>query len=185
MALSQPTTVEMSYARALLELATPQNQAQPVGEEMAGIRGILDSDPGFAQFLADPSMGRTARTAAVERIFRNRTSPLVMNFIGVLDENGRLAHLAEIAAAYGDLLDEQLGNVEVELTVAQALSDADLERVRGQIGSALNKHAVVHQHVDDSIIGGMVLRVQDRLIDASVRYQLQAIKEKLFAAAPK
>jgi F-type H+-transporting ATPase subunit delta len=185
MALSQPTTMELSYARALLELATQQNQAQPVGEEMAAIRGILDSDAGFAEFLADPSMGRAARATTVERIFRNRVSPLVMNFLGVLDQNNRLAHLAEIAGAYADLLDEQLGNVEVELTVARALGDADLERVRGQIGSALNKHAVVHQRVDDSIIGGMVLRVQDRLIDASVRYQLQAIKERLFAAAPR
>lgn len=185
MALSQPTAMAISYARALLELASQQNQAPNVGEEMSAIRQVLESDPGFGHFLADPSLGRANRSAMLERVFRNRASPLVSNFLGVVDQNGRLGQLAEIAAAYGDLLDEQLGNVEVDLTVAQQLGDADLERVRQQIGTAMNRNAIVHQHVDDSIIGGMVLHVQDRLIDASVRYQLQAIKERLFAAAPK
>jgi len=185
MALSQPTAIEISYARALIEIATAQNQAQPVGEELSAIRQVLDSDPEFGTFLSDPAIGRSQRTATLEKIFAASASPLVMNFLRVLDRHGRLRHLADIAAAYRDLLDDQLGNVEVEVTVAYQLSNDELERVRQQIGSAMGRHAIVHQTVDDSIIGGMILRVKDRLIDASVRYQLAAMQEKLFAAAPK
>jgi F-type H+-transporting ATPase subunit delta len=185
MRISQPTAIEISYAKALIELASAQNQAQPVGDELAAIRQVLDSDPEFGAFLADPAIGRSKRTATLEKIFAGSASPLVMNFLRVLDRHGRLNHLADIAAAYADLLDEQVGNVEVELTVAYRLSDDDLERVRQQIGSTMGRHALVHQTVDDSIIGGMILRVKDRLIDASVRYQLTAMREKLLAAAPK
>ncbi len=185
MALSQPTAISISYARAMMELAAEQNVAQPVGDELAAIRQVLDSDPAFGAFLSDPAIKRSQRTATLEHIFASTASPLVMDFLRVLDRHGRLSHLAEIAAAYRDLLDEKIGNVEVELTVAQRLSDEDLERVRQQIGSAMGKYAFVHQKVDDAIIGGMILRVKDQMIDASVRYQLKAIEEKLFAAAPR
>lgn len=185
MALSQPTAIAISYARALIELATAQNEAQPVGGELAAIRQALQSDPQFGSFLSDPAIKRSQRTATLEKIFAGSASPLVMNFLRVLDRHGRLNHLVEIATAYRDLLDEQLGNVEVELTVAYQLGDNDLERVRKEIGNAMQRNAIVHQKVDESIIGGMILRVKDRLIDASVRHQLKAMQEKLFAAAPR
>jgi F-type H+-transporting ATPase subunit delta len=169
----------------LIELATAQNQAQPVGEELAAIRQVLDSDHEFGAFLSDPAIGRSKRTAALEKVFAGSASPLVMNFLRVLDRHARLHHLADIAAAYADLLDEQLGNVEAELTVAYHIGDDELERVRQQISSAMGRNAIVHQTVDDSIIGGMILRVKDRLLDASVRYQLTAMQEKLLSAAPK
>ena len=77
-----------------------------------------------------------------------------------------------------------LGTVEVDLTVARRLMTDELERVRQRLATAMAASRA-HQYVDESIIGGMVLRVQDRLIDASVRYQLQAMKDRLIAAAPK
>lgn len=185
MALSQPTAIAISYARALIELATDRNVAKPVGDELAAIRKALESDSDFGSFLSDPAIKRSQRTATLEKIFAGSASPLVMDFLRVLDRHRRLNYLAEIASAYADLLDEQLGNVEVELTVAHRLGDQDLERVRVKIGEAMGKHAIVHQSVDDAIIGGMILRVKDRMIDASVRHQLKAIQEKLFAAAPR
>ena len=87
--------------------------------------------------------------------------------------------------AYEDLLDERLGKVEVDVTVAVRLSPDELESVRQRIGAALKKDAVIHQYVDESIIGGMILRVEDRVIDSSVRYQLEAMRKNLLSAAPK
>ena len=60
-----------------------------------------------------------------------------------------------------------------------------LEKVRQKVSEALKKDAVIHQYVDDSIVGGMILRVQDQLIDASVKNQLRAMREQLLAARPK
>src|SRR5438309_133793 len=82
------------------------------------------------------------------------------------------------------LLDEKLGTVEVDLTVAQRLTSEQLEQAKQRISQALGRDAVVHQYVDENVLGGVVLRVGDKLIDASVRYQLQAMKEQLLAAAP-
>jgi F-type H+-transporting ATPase subunit delta len=68
------------------------------------------------------------------------------------------------------------------VTVASKLSADQLEEVRKKVGAALKKEAVVHQYVDDSIIGGLIVRVQDKLIDASVKTQLAAMRQQLLAA---
>jgi F-type H+-transporting ATPase subunit delta len=81
--------------------------------------------------------------------------------------------------AYAALLDEKLGKVEVDVTVASRLSNEELEQVRQLVNRALKKDAVVHQYVDESIIGGIVLKVGDRLIDGSVRTQLEQVRSRL------
>ena len=173
--------VAVSYARSLLELANERGQGQEIGQEMAGLRQLLEENPSFGAYLSDPGVSSAERTGALERLFRGRASPLVMNFLGVVQNHGRLRMLAAIAEAYEDLLDKQLGNVEVDVTVAQRLGPDELEQVRQRVGQALGRNAVVHQYVDESIIGGLVIRVGDRLIDASVRYQLEAIRDQMLA----
>ena len=175
----------LSYARSMLELASEQNRADEVGQEMAGIRELLDGNPTFAAFLADPGIGAAERTATLEKVFRGRASPLVMNFLGVVNNRGRLRLLGPIAQAYNDLLDQQKGNIEVDVTVAQRLTPDQLEQVRQRVSAALGRNAVVHQYVDENIIGGLVLRVEDQLIDASVKYQLEAMRERLLSARQK
>ena len=180
---ASPTAV--TYARSLLELAQERNIAQPIGAELASIREVLDANPTFREFLRDPAIGAEERTGVVDRVLRSRVDPLLGNFLGVMNLHGRLGLLDEVAAAYEQLLDELTGKVEVDVTVAQQLTPDELEQVRQRVSSALKKDAVVHQYVDDSIIGGLVLRVGDKLIDASVRSQLETMRRQFLAAAPR
>jgi len=175
----------MAYAQSLLELATEQHQAEPVGQEMQQLGLIIEQNPGFREILANPSIGVQEREQLLERIFRNNVSPLVFNTLGVMNQHGRLGLLDQLVGGYGELLDEQLGKVEVDLTVAQPLTAEQTATARQRISQALGRDAVVHQYVNADIIGGMVLRVGDTLIDTSVRYQLSAMKDQLLAAAPK
>ena len=180
---NNPTAV--AYARSILELANERNQAQEFGQELTAIGELLRQNPSFAHYLADPGIGASERTATLDRLFRGKASPLVMNLMGVLNNRGRLNLLGAVADAYADLLDDQLGNVEVDVTVAKRLDPSQLEQVRQRVSQALGKNAVVHQYVDEDIIGGLVIRVEDRLIDASVKYQLEAMRERMLAARRK
>jgi F-type H+-transporting ATPase subunit delta len=175
----------VQYARALLDLANEQKQAEAVGDEMREIGEIIAGNKTLRSFLIDPGISADDRTGLLDRVFKGRVSPLVMNIMGVLNSKGRLKLLPQIIEAYDELLDEQLGKVEVDVTVAQKLDAATLEEVRKKVSSALKKDAVIHQYVDEKIIGGMVLRVDDKLIDASVKSQLEALKRKLFLATPR
>jgi F-type H+-transporting ATPase subunit delta len=180
---ASPTAV--TYARSLLELAQERNVTEPIGQELEQITQVLESNPTFREFLKDPGIGTEERTGVLDRVLQSRVNPLLGNFLGVLNLHGRLGLLEQIAAAYGDLLEELHGKVEVDVTVAQRLTADELEQVRQRVGSALKKDAVVHQYVDESIVGGLVLRVGDKLIDASVRSQLETMRRQFLAARPR
>jgi F-type H+-transporting ATPase subunit delta len=179
------SSVATAYAKPLLELAREQDQAEAVGEELRGLKEVVDSNPDFAEFLANPAVSEAERGEVLQRTFEGRVSPLLSNFLRVLNTRKRLGVLSQISQAYDELLDELFGKIEVDVTVAQRLAPEELEEVRRRVSEALGKDAVVHQYVDESIIGGLLLRVQDRLIDASVRIQLRTLRNQMLAARPK
>jgi F-type H+-transporting ATPase subunit delta len=173
------------YARAMLELANEQQQAPAVSDDLLGIKEILQANPTFAAFLRDPGIAATERREVLDRLFKGHVQPLVMNFLGLLNAKNRLGILAVIADEYQEMLADQLGKIEVDLTVAHQLDGEVLEQVRQRINAAFKKDAVLHQHVDESIIGGLVLQIEDRVIDGSVKSQLDMMKKQLMAAAPR
>jgi F-type H+-transporting ATPase subunit delta len=174
----------IAYARALLELANESNTTRAVDEELRALREIIATNPSFAQVLADPAISGEERGRLLHRVFDGRASTLMLHFLGLVNEKGRLNILSSIAGAFDELFDQQQGKVEVDATVAEKLSDEQLEAVRQKISEALKQNAVVHQYVDPQIIGGLVLRVRDQLIDGSVRAQLAAMRQKLLDARP-
>jgi F-type H+-transporting ATPase subunit delta len=174
-----PSPTAFAYARALIELANERNITQPIADDLHGLKQLITDNPSFRSYLNDPSIGEAECAEMLDKIFAGRLPPLLEHFMEVLSAKGKLGHLDQIADAYDQLLEEQKGKIEVDVTVAHELSSAELEDVRQKVSSALKKDAVVKQIVDDSIIGGMVLRVQDKLIDGSVKSQLQKMKEQL------
>jgi F-type H+-transporting ATPase subunit delta len=174
-----------NYANALMELAEEHHtDLAALGQELKDLRKIVDDNEAFRLYLGDPAIGVFERAAALQRIFQGKVMPLVSDLMRLLNERGRLRLLVDVAGAYDELLEEKLGKVEVDVTVAKPLDDAQMQQVRKSVSAALKRDAVTHQFVDESIIGGLLIRVEDRLIDASVRHQLSAMKEKLLASRP-
>jgi F-type H+-transporting ATPase subunit delta len=175
----------VSYAQALLELSEEQKLSlESIGQELSSLRELVDTNETFRLYLADPAMGIDERWRVLKRVFDGKLSPMVLHFLGVLNDKGRLSLLREIGNAYDDLLDAKLGKVEVDLIVAHKLSPDQLENAKRRISDALKREAVVHTYVDESLIGGLVVRVGDKLIDASVKSQLQSMRERLLSARP-
>lgn len=172
----------VAYARSMLELASESSSEEAVGAELGQIAGVLQENPSFRTFLADPSISQESRGQTVRKVFGGRVSGLILNLLGVMNAKDRLSLLGEVCDAYATLLDEKLGKVEVDVTVASRLDDAEFEQVRQLVASALKKNPTVNQRVDESIIGGLVLRVGDRMIDGSVRRQLAVMHDRLLAA---
>jgi F-type H+-transporting ATPase subunit delta len=180
--------IAITYAEALLELAVEATDtpAEPetIGQELLDLGKIVRDDPFVGALLADPAISSDERDRLLDRVFSSRVSPLLLKFLHVLNIKGRLGHLQSIAAAYHEALDKRLGKIEVDVTVAQRLSPEALENVRQRVGKAIQREAVVHQYVDPSIIGGVILRVRDQLIDGSVKSQLESLRRRLRASQP-
>ncbi len=174
-----------SYARAILELAEEQKlPLEAIGDELIALRDMIKGDETFRIYLGSPAINSEVRGDLLKRVLEGQVNPVLMHTIGVMNEKGRLGLLPEVADAYADLLDQKLGKIEVDLYVANKLSPEELDAARKQISASLKRDAVVHVYVDDSLIGGSMLRIGDKLIDASVKQQLKSIKEKLLASRP-
>src|SRR5271155_236264 len=104
----------IAYAQALLDLANEANNAEGIGEEMRDLRQIIDANDQFAQVLADPAISNEERGRLIHRVFDGRASRLVLNFLGLVNEKGRMNLLTAMAGAYEALLDQQRGNTEVD-----------------------------------------------------------------------
>jgi F-type H+-transporting ATPase subunit delta len=181
-ALDHNSPLAISYAEAVFELAG--DQVDQIGRELDDLRGIVEAEPMLKDLLGDPAIGKERRGELIERVFGQRISPLLVKFMHVANNNGRLGLLASIASAYHALLDARQGIVEADVTVVSRLDEKSMDDIRRRIGSALKREVVLHQYVDEQIIGGMILRVQDKMIDGSVRTQLQTLRQKLLEARP-
>jgi len=149
---------------------------------MQAVGEVMSKTPHLAEFFSDPKVSQEAKDNLLDRAFGSRFQPLTFNTIRLLSSKDQLALLPEVAQAFEDLLDERLGKVEVDITVAKRLLPPDLEQVRVSLQRSLGKDPVIHQYVDESIIGGIIVKIGDRLIDGSVRAQLDALRNKLLKA---
>ncbi len=179
------STTAVIYAQSLLELAEAQGQTDAIGADLSSIASAVKGDAGLKLFTVDPSVSTGQRAALLKRAFDGKVAPLLVNFLGVLNAKGRLNTLSEVAEAYQYLLDKKRNKIEVDVTVAHQLTMDQMNMIQQKVSTALGKTATVTAHVDESIIGGLMLRVEDKLIDASVKYQLEAIKQNFLAARPK
>jgi F-type H+-transporting ATPase subunit delta len=171
-----------AYAAALFELAEDRQQVDAVAGEIAAIGQAVRETPELQAFFANPSIKHDERAAVIERTFIPSVSGLTASFLRLLTAKNALPHLAAIADAYAKLLDAKQGKVDVDITVARQLGAHELELVRQRISTAIKKVAVVHQRVDESILGGIIIRVGDRLIDGSVKAQLKEVEQRMLSA---
>jgi len=181
---NQQSPVAIAYAQAVFDLAKEADQLDAIAAELAAICGIIAGLPKLGQIISDPAISIQERQTMIKTAFQGRTSELMSRFLGLLNRRGRLHLLPGITGAFVTLLDQYRGKVNVDITVANPLNDQQLDSIRQSVSAALKKQAVVNQKVDESIIGGLILRVQDQLIDGSVKSQLAAMRDHLLAHRP-
>ena len=176
------TSAAHAFAQALFELADERKQLDAVAAAMVAIGQALATTPSIAMFFANPVVKEAERQAVVERSLIATASPLTGSFIKLLLAKNQLGELAGTTKEFARLVAKRQGKVDVDVTVARPLGNQELELVRQRISTAIQKEAVIKQKVDESILGGIIVRVGDKLIDGSVKSQLKAIEDRMLAA---
>ena len=175
-------TVGRVYAQALLEMATEKGVIDEVADEVQQLLPMISAGGDLHRLLVNPAIGDKERGQIIQRIFEGKVSDLLYKMLRVLGDKGRLGSLPEVASGYLLAVAEARGQIDVEAFVASELDSEAVQQVAQQIGQALGKTVTVTQRVDPSLIGGMKIKVGDRLIDASVSSQLRNMKQKMIAA---
>ena len=167
------------YSRAMLERAQAENASESLLEELEGLAGLLRDDDGFRDFITSPLVEGRDREQSLEKLLRGRASDLLVDSMQVLNRNGRLALLGTIVEVYRQEYQELHGLVDVQVTTAIPLSE-DLQQQLAEAASRMTgKKANIHATVDESLLGGLVVRVGDQKIDTSILAGLHKMQHAL------
>ncbi len=178
--MARPTSAPRRYAEAAFEIAG-RDDAFDAWRDDLGLAADVVSDERVAQVVDNPSLPFVERRALLERLLEGRVGRPVRNLVILLAERGRVELLPAIAAEYGRLLNRRRGIVEAVVTSAAPLSAAETEAVRERIREMARSDVELSTTIDESLIGGLTIRVGDRLLDASVRGRLERLRDQLVA----
>ena len=172
-------TVARNYAETLLALAERAHDTSGWGAMINDIASAVRRDRTLRRFLASPKIAPRLKKQILSKALDDRVPRIFLRYLEALIDNRRQTLIPEIAGAYSDLLEEREGRVHAEVTVARNV-DADGEgSIARNLSRALGKTVVPHLSVDPTIIGGIVVRVGDTVIDGSVRRRLALLRRRL------
>ncbi|MBU2950351.1 ATP synthase F1 subunit delta [Tamlana agarivorans] len=165
------------YAKAVLNVALNQNVAQVVGEDMKLITNTIADSKDLSEMLQSPVVPSSVKKSVLLEVF-NGVNIITSNLIDLLIENNRINIFENVASKYNQLFDESQGIEHATVTTAVALS-ADLEqKVLAKAKEISGKQVDLENIIDESIIGGFILRVGDVQYNASVANQLNNLKRE-------
>ena len=180
---TQIDEVAKVYARSLFELARELGGdagAASMGSELRECCEAVLADRRAIELFRSPIVDPGQRAAALKRIFGGRVSEPLLNFMQVLNRKGRLAELLAIGEAFDALEQEAFGRVEVDVyTPTGSVDGPARDALAADLKRSLGKEPVMRFHADPAMIGGLKLRIGDRLIDGSVAAQLRRMRSAL------
>lgn len=168
-----------NYARALFELAEPAGALDEAADDLSDLAALLAEHPSLAALFENRMIDPSRRAESIDRIFTGRVHDLTLRFLQVLNAKGRLDRLEPIRFAFDQRVKAHRGQVDVQVHTAQPLDPAQLDAVTGRISQVLGRAAIVHPRVDKSLIGGLKVRVGDKVIDATVAAQLRRLSRRM------
>jgi F-type H+-transporting ATPase subunit delta len=171
-------SVARRYARALFELALERDE--PLESWLSDLQAIQAAieDPAVRPVLVSPKLSFERKRELVDRALSG-LDPLRRNFVYVLIERGRIELLGAVVREFRAMMLEHQGVAEATVTTAVPISDAEADRIAALLARLVGRRVILERQVDPSIIGGVVARVGDRLINGSVAESLAALRRQL------
>jgi F-type H+-transporting ATPase subunit delta len=173
------TTIGRNYAEALLELARRANDLRGWGELVDQVAESMESNRSLRVFLESPRVSAAEKNRIIGRAFDGQLPKTFVRFLQALVNHRRQMLVPEIAREYHALVDEVEGRIHANVTVAREATDGDKKSIAKQLSKSFGKEVVPHIAVNPAILGGLVVRVGDTVLDGSVRRRLATLKSRM------
>jgi len=172
-------TIAKNYAETLLELAQRSGDLRAWGDMLDSIAEAMESDKRLRTFLESPRVSAQKKNEVMQKAYGAQLPRNFLRFLQALVTNRRQMLIPEIAHAYHDLVDQVEGRVHASVTVAREADEADRDLVVTQLSRVLGKQVVPHFHLNPSILGGVIVRVGDTVLDGSIRRRLATLRSRM------
>ena len=172
-------TVARRYAQALYQEADANGKAEKVDDDMLAVQESLEASRELDQFFRSPLIAREKKEAVIGKLFDGKVDDLIVRLMRLLVQKGREDILASVIKQYADLRDERLGQVEARVKSAMPMEYDETESLRKALEAKTGKKVRLRIEVEPDLIGGIVVRIGDRVYDGSVQHQLETLRDQL------
>jgi ATP synthase F1 delta subunit len=169
------------YARSLFEVATEQDKLDVVHDQLGAFADVLHDERQVSVFFFSPYFSSDEKKDGLHKMVSG-ADPVMMNFLEALIERHRMPALFRIRTEFEQLWDEAHKLLPVEVTSAMALDAATVESIGKRIGEQTGNEIELTSRVDPDILGGIVLRVGNVILDASIRGRLEQLRKQVAQA---
>ncbi|WP_367295174.1 ATP synthase F1 subunit delta [Levilactobacillus yonginensis] len=174
-------TVASRYSRALFDVLSEQDELESGFSELKELRRVFQDNPQLSTVLSDASLKADERAALLEPLLK-QASPHIKNLIQMTYDYGRMENLVDIIDQFQALYDEAHNTVYAEVTTAVALSDDQLAKIEAAYAARVGAQKVVlNSKVDPDVIGGVIVKAADTVLDGSLRTKINRLRQQLLA----
>ncbi|MCR5691516.1 MAG: ATP synthase F1 subunit delta [Eubacterium sp.] len=172
--------VSKVYGDALFSLALEENRVDEIWEETKVLRQVMVENPDFIPLLCNPNMTEAKRSEILEEIFQGKISDASMGFLEVLVKKGRLEEIVSVLDYFDDCTKEYKKIGVVYVSTPKALSKDQKKKVEDRILEVSDYETLeTHYSLEPDLLGGMVIRIGDRVLDNSIRSKMDLMTRKL------
>lgn len=173
--------IASAYAEAVIQLAAQSQQEDLVATDLKLINDVFKSDRDMTVVINHPAIQAAQKKEMLNKVFSGKISVLSDNLLNLLADKRRLDLLPFIESGYRTLLNKRKNVVSASLVCSEPLADGNVANIKAQLTEHLGKRLELDVKVDPSLIGGVVLRLGDQVIDGSLSGRLRAIEAALLA----
>jgi F-type H+-transporting ATPase subunit delta len=175
--------VARRYANALFHIAQRENTVDAVSADLTVMSGILDQSPQVLAALAVPRVPVERKKAALQAIVGSQmVQPVTRRFLDMVLDHSREASLPETAQAFAQLADEARGAVNAEVRSASPMDEGQTARLKARLDALTGRETRLTLTTDPSLVGGVIVRIGDTVMDGSVKGYLEQIGARLMKA---
>ena len=172
-------TIAKNYAEALLAAAEQLGQVDPIGRLMDALAGAIQSDESIAVVLDSPRVTKAVKIRLLAEALEGSAPPEFVRFLGAVVRRGRQGLLQDIALAYQALVDVKENRVHAGVTLSVPADAGLQQRIVERLGKVLGKEVRAHFRPDPRILGGVIVRVGDRVYDGSLKRRLNLLRRRM------
>jgi len=175
--------VAQVYAEALLDIARDRGQIDAIGTELQEFAALVVQDGEIRTFLETPILEPAMQIRALVRALEGQVQPVLVDFLCLLIDKGRIALLGEVAGAYRELADRAAGRQRVQARSAEPLDAPTQARLLDLLRQRLQKDCVLETAVHPDLLGGLTLTIGDTIYDGSLRTRLQRARHAMMRSS--
>ncbi len=172
-------TVVRIYAEALFQIADEKKRVEETCEELRQLENLFNDSKELSTFLVSPQVDRREKKRVVQKTLGQAFSPQTIHFLLTLIDKNREPLIPYMADEFKDILDRIHNRINVEITSAVPLQEDAIRKVKETLSRSLEKEIMLHPKTDPDIIGGIIVRVEDRILDGSVLGQLERLRMRM------